>query len=83
MKYLVILVLALAVIWLWRGKRRASLAEKARQQKPPQSSGRTGALRTTEVIACDVCSVHMPLNEALTGGRGVYCSEAHRRQAES
>jgi uncharacterized protein len=82
MKYLVILVLALAVIWLWRGKRRASLAEKARQQKPPQSSGRTGALRTTEVIACDVCAVHMPLSEALTGGRGVYCSESHRRQAE-
>jgi hypothetical protein len=27
--------------------------------------------------------VHLPLNEALTGGRGVYCSEAHRRQAES
>jgi hypothetical protein len=26
--------------------------------------------------------VHLPLNEALTGGRGVYCSEAHRRQAE-
>jgi uncharacterized protein len=82
MKYLVILVLALAVIWLWRGKRRASLAEKARQQKPPQSSGKTGALRTTEVIACDVCAVHMPLSEALTGGRGVYCSESHRRQAE-
>ena len=82
MKYLVILVLALAVIWLWQGKRRASLAEKARQQKPPQSSGKTGALRTTEVIACDVCAVHMPLSEALTGGRGVYCSESHRRQAE-
>jgi uncharacterized protein len=82
MKYLVILVLVLAVIWLWRGKRRASLAEKARQQKPPQSSGKTGALRTTEVIACDVCAVHMPLSEALTGGRGVYCSESHRRQAE-
>ena len=82
MKYLVILVLALAVSWLGRGKRRASLAEKARQQKPPQSSGKTGALRTTEVIACDVCAVHMPLSEALTGGRGVYCSEAHRRQAE-
>jgi uncharacterized protein len=40
-------------------------------------------LQTTEVIACDVCAVHMPLNEALTGGRGVYCSEAHRLQAES
>ena len=83
MKYLVILALVLAVIWLWQGKRRASLAEKARKQQASQSSSKGQALQTTEVIACDVCAVHMPLNEALTGGRGVYCSEAHRRQAES
>ena len=83
MKYLVILVLALAVIWLWQGKRRASLAEKARKQQAPQASSKDRALQTTEVIACDVCAVHMPLKEALTGGRGVYCSEAHRLQAES
>ena len=82
MKYLVILALVLAVIWLWQGKRRASLEEKARKQQAPQASSKGGALQTTEVIACDVCAVHMPLNEALTGGRGVYCSEAHRRQAE-
>ena len=83
MKYLVILALVLAVIWLWQGKRRASLAEKARQQKPPQASAKGRDLETTKVIACDVCAVHMPLKEALTGGRGVYCSEEHRRQAES
>jgi len=83
MKYLLILVLALAVIWLWKAHRRSSSAEKARAQNPPPATGKSKALQTTEVIACDVCAVHLPLNEALTGGRGVYCSEAHRRQAES
>ena len=83
MKYLLILALVLAVIWLWKAHRRSSLAEKARAQNPPPATGKSKTLQTTEVIACDVCAVHLPLNEALTGGRGVYCSEAHRRQAES
>ena len=83
MKYLLILALALAVIWLWKAHRRSSSAEKARAQNPHPATGKSKALQTTEVIACDVCAVHLPLNEALTGGRGVYCSEAHRRQAES
>lgn len=82
MKYLLILVLTLAVIWLWQGKRRAALADKARRQKTPPPAGTGHPLATTEIIACDVCGVHLPRTEALAGGRGVYCSEAHRRQAE-
>ena len=82
MKYLLILALTLAVIWLWQGKRRASLADKARRQQAQQAQDSSRSLQTTEIIACDVCSVHLPRTEALMGGRGVYCSEAHRRQAE-
>lgn len=82
MKYLVILVLALAVIWLWQGKRRASLADKARRQQAQQAQDSKRSLPATEIIACDVCSVHLPRTDALTGGRGHYCSEAHRLQAE-
>lgn len=81
MKYLLILGLALVVFWLWQGKRRATLADKARSQQPNPTAAR-GQVQVTEIIACDVCSVHLPRAEALIGGRGVYCSDAHRRQAE-
>jgi len=81
MKYLLILGLTIAVIWLWQSKRRSNLADKTRQQKQKPHS-RPRQLPTTEIVACDVCSVHLPRTEALTNGRGVYCSEAHRRQAE-
>ena len=81
MKYLLILGLTLVVIWLWQGKRRATLADKARAQRADPTAAR-GQVQTTEIIACDVCSVHLPRAEALIGGRGVYCSDAHRRQAE-
>ena len=81
MKYLLILGLTLVVFWLWQGKRRATLAEKARAQRPDPTATQ-GQVQATEIIACDLCSVHLPRTEALSGGRGIYCSDAHRRQAE-
>ena len=81
MKYLLIFGLTIAVIWLWQGKRRSALTEKTRPQQPKTQS-RPRQLPTTEIVACDVCSVHLPRTEALTSGRGVYCSDAHRRQVE-
>ena len=82
MKYLLIFGLTIAVIWLWQGKRRSALSEKTRQQKP-NNQGRPRQLPTTEIVACDVCSVHLPRAEALTNGSAVYCIEAHRRQAKA
>ncbi|MGH8832099.1 MAG: PP0621 family protein, partial [Polaromonas sp.] len=35
----------------------------------------------TEMVACDVCQVHLPRSEALIGSKGIYCSDEHRRQA--
>ena len=83
MKYLLILGLTIAVIWLWQGKRRSSLTAKAKAHPPkPQPKSRSRQLPATEIVACDVCAVHLPQAEALIGGHGVYCSDAHRRQAE-
>lgn len=77
MKYLLVIVLALVVLWLWRSNRRT-----AQPDRPPASPvGRPGK-PATEVIACAVCAVHLPRSDALPGGKGFYCSDAHRRQAE-
>ncbi len=77
MKYLIVIVLALVVVWLWRGSRRG-----AQEDKPPRrTAGRPGK-PATEIVACSVCAVHLPRSEALPGGHGFYCSDEHRRQAE-
>ena len=77
MKYLLVIVLALVVLWLWRSNRRTGQPDR-----PPESpAGRQGK-PATEVIACSVCNVHLPRADALPGGKGFYCSDAHRRQAE-
>ena len=78
MKYLVVFTLVLVGLWLWRNKRRADLRQS--NQEPAKRSTSPPGL-PTEIVACDVCHVHLPRAEALTGPGGVYCSAAHRQQA--
>lgn len=79
MKYLIVFVVVLVGIWFWRNNRRAELRDK-KPSPPPTVSGPKQA---TEVVACAVCAVHLPRPDAVPGKRGLYCSEAHRRQGET
>jgi uncharacterized protein len=79
MKFLLVLVFLLVVVWLWSHNRHVE-RERSRPSHPRQSPGEKNAL--TEIVACDVCHVHLPKSDALIGSSGVYCSEAHRRQAD-
>ena len=81
MKYLIVFVVVLVGIWFWRNNRRADLHEKKTARTPPPPVA--GPRQATEVVACAVCSVHLPRPDALPGKQGLYCSEAHRRQAEA
>ncbi|MDB5742890.1 MAG: hypothetical protein JWR68_1205 [Polaromonas sp.] len=75
MKYLLIIALVLVVFWLWRQNRQnAKKAASPRANVPPVASA-------TEMVACDLCHVHLPKSDALIGREGFYCSEAHRREA--
>jgi len=78
MKYLLVAALVLVVFWIWRNKREAEQNERA-AARPPAPPQRETAV--TEMVACAVCGVHLPKSEALIGNRGIYCSDAHRRQA--
>lgn len=80
MKYLLVTALVLVVFWLWRHNRQVE--GKAAQSDGASRPGRAAKrAQATEVVACSVCQVHLPRAEAVTGRKGLYCSEAHRRQA--
>jgi uncharacterized protein len=79
MKYLLVLVFVFVIFWLWSNNRRIE-KKQADDARRPQQPGQSTAL--TEIVACDVCQVHLPRSEALIGNKGVYCSDAHRRQAD-
>ena len=80
MKYLLVTAIAVLVFWLWRHSREAekNAAENARKARPRRTSKET---EVTQMVACDVCHVHLPRSEALIGSKGIYCSDEHRRQA--
>jgi uncharacterized protein len=79
MKYLLVMALIVLVFWLWRHSREAEkrAAENARNDRPRPASRET---EVAQMVACDVCHVHLPRSEALIGDTGIYCSDAHRRQ---
>jgi uncharacterized protein len=78
MKYFLVMALVLVVFWLWRHNRDAERKDAA-ATRPPQAPGRETTV--AEMVACDICRVHLPKSDALIGDKGIYCSDAHRRQA--
>ncbi|MBC7611092.1 MAG: hypothetical protein H7228_16240 [Polaromonas sp.] len=83
MKLLLVLTMVLVVLWLWKSKRKTDKNDQGHQGNQGTASQPETPLRATEIVACDICQVHLPRSEALPGPGGVYCSAAHRQQASS
>lgn len=78
MKYVLVFGLMLVVVWMWRSSRQSA----ADDQKQARTHSKKPSLENaTEIVACQVCQVHLPLNDALNGRQGFYCSAEHRQQA--
>ena len=75
MKYLLVLIVVLAVLWLARSSRRPIPPRS--QDRPAPSSDPQQAM-----VACAQCGLHLPRDEALPGRGGVFCGEAHRAEYE-
>ncbi|MBP0598474.1 hypothetical protein J8I26_10185 [Herbaspirillum sp. LeCh32-8] len=95
MKYLIWLVVLLAVVvWFQRAKKSmlagsdagrdpARDAAEAGMPKSKTSRFRRSAEGSTEtMVQCAHCGIHFPVSEAVVHASGAhYCSEEHRRQA--
>ena len=76
MKYLLLLGIVFAVLWLTRSLRKPAPPTK------PEAGDRASRSGKDVMVACDLCGVHLPRREALPGRGGVFCSEAHRSTFE-
>ena len=69
MKFVIILLVILVVVWLARsGSRRVT----RNRPKPP--------LAHEDMVACSRCGLHLPRSEALTHGKHHYCCAQHQRR---
>ncbi len=73
MKFLLVLVVVLAGVWLWRSNRQS---DKKMNQAPKAGP------EPLEMVRCALCSVHVPAADAVQGKKGTYCSAEHRDRAE-
>ena len=81
MKYALVFALVGLVLWYWRGQRLNRQSELKNRDKSAVDQRSTALGQTTEVVACSVCRLHLPRQEALLGRKGVYCSAAHKQTA--
>lgn len=74
MKFILLVLAVLALVWLLRrslGQIKAAKNSKAPKVAPPQA-----------MLACAECGLHLPSGEALPGRGGVFCGDAHRTAFE-
>lgn len=72
MKYLVLVVVILAVYLLWRHSRSDASTGKGNGAAAPDALPQ-------DMVRCPVCSLHLPRTDALPGPDGsLYCSQEHR-----
>ena len=74
MKYLLIILVVLIVLWIARSQRA--------RVPPPAGKPRGEPAPNAPMLACMHCGLHLPRNEALPGRGGVFCGEAHRAEYE-
>lgn len=73
MKFIIVLLVIVIVVWLARsGSRRVTGERRSKPPLPPRE----------EMVACSQCGLHLPRSEALPGRGGLFCSAAHRAEFE-
>ena len=72
MKFVILLLAVLLLLWMLFGRSRRG----DRAGRPPRSAP-PGA-QTEGMVACAHCGVHLPRSEAVHAGALTYCSPAHR-----
>ena len=72
MKFVIVLVVILVVLWLARSGSRRVTRDRPKTPLAPHE----------DMVACSQCGLHLPRSEALPGRGGVFCSEAHRAEFE-
>ncbi|MRD48293.1 hypothetical protein GHT07_13465 [Caenimonas koreensis DSM 17982] len=78
MKFVILVAVVLAVVWLLRGKRGSS------QRGAPGAQPQARVAPPEDMVSCPVCSVHLPRTDALPGPGGLmYCCAEHRQRGGS
>lgn len=72
MKFVILLVAVLVLLWLLFGRTR-----RVDREAPPAKASR-GSIASEGMVACAHCGLHVPASEAVQREGLSYCGVAHR-----
>ncbi len=75
MKLALMLLVVLVIIWLWRSSR---LPENKKNPRDQKAQG-----RLEEMVSCNHCGIHFPLEDAHKTHSGHYCCVDHRDKSKN
>lgn len=77
MKYLLLIVVVVFVLWLMFGRSRRQ--DQVARRQAPKAGPQPPAAAPAPMLACAHCGVHLPKADALFDAAGhPYCGEPHR-----
>jgi uncharacterized protein len=71
MRFVVLVILVVAAVWLIRRALRAAARKDAPKAKQSNEIG--------ELVSCARCGMHLPRSEARESGGRLFCGEEHAR----
>jgi uncharacterized protein len=74
MKVLLVLAVVLLGIWFWRSNRDTRLESRQRRRQTKQAP--------LEMVSCSLCDLHVSMEDAVRGKKGLYCCLDHCQRAE-
>jgi uncharacterized protein len=70
-----IFLLALLAVALLIVRKVIQAGRSSSEKRPPEKKP------LTDMVKCDYCGVHLPVNEAIKDGEHFYCSAEHKEKA--
>lgn len=74
MKFALLVLVVLIGVLLWRNRQP--------NDRPTQRNANPPDREPLNMVRCTLCSVHVPMADAVQGKNGPYCCTDHRHQAE-
>lgn len=74
MKFVLLVLVVLIGVLLWRNRRSTDPRANQNTDQPEPMP--------LDMVRCSLCSVHIPVADAIQGKKGAYCCIDHRQHAE-
>jgi uncharacterized protein len=72
-----IVKLIILILVIWFGFRIYNAVQSKKLEKPKIKNAQAKIKNAQDMVSCDKCGIHIPVNEAIKSGAKYFCSQNH------